>query len=156
MKYMKPTFDVTEFQLNESIATCPTTDTYNPVTVSCVISGTHAIFYGNCDSNYNDLTIVTYNGKQYLVWANTNSGGGNPGGGSGKNSLGVSTFAGGGSNQGGNDNDNGSSLLQAILQAGEDAGILPTGGTDDASNNWGSYHAGPITPDITSTRNSSL
>lgn len=152
MKYMKPAFDVTEFQLNESIATCPTSSTYNPVTVNCVISGTHDIFYSNCEANYNDLTIVSYNGQEYLVWDKTNSGG-NQGG--GRNSIGgVSTFARPG--QGGNEGDSGSSLLQAILQAGENAGILPSGGTDDASDNWGNYHAGPITPDITSTRNSSL
>lgn len=132
MRYVKPELNVTLFNLNDTIAACPVVDTYNPVTVYCVISGTHDIFYGNCESNYNDMTIVSYNGQEYLVWANSHGGGNNGG-------------RAGGPGQGGGGNSSGSSLLQAILAAG---------GLD--SDNWQNYHAGPINPDITSTRNSSI
>lgn len=126
--YSKPDFFVTEFTPNESIAICPEESVYNEVTVSCVISGTHDIFYDKCDDNYNNLIIVSYNGGEYLVWANTNGGGGGP------RAMG------------------GSSTLQAILQAGASQGLLPS----DAANNWQNYHAGLISPDIEKTRNSSI
>ncbi len=57
--YSKPDFTMMRFSTNDSVATCPTTENYNEVTVNCIISGTHDVFYGSCDSNYSSMRIVT-------------------------------------------------------------------------------------------------
>lgn len=135
--YVKPDVFVTEFQVNEAVAYCDPTNVYNEVTVNCVITGSHDIFYDLCDSNYNNCLIITYNGGEYLVWANTSGGG--AGSGSRK----------GGGGTGGTGGGMDSSLLEAILDAGVAQGKISAG------YNWSDYHAGLITPDITSVRNQS-
>lgn len=79
--YTKPEFYVTKFRANEVIASgCSQEDTYNPVSVDCLKTGSHEIFYDNCDTDYNNCTIVEYDGDEYLVWDLHNGGGSSQGG----------------------------------------------------------------------------
>lgn len=156
--YVKPDFEMTVFNLNESVASCPVTNTYNPVRVDCVITMHHHIFYTNCSTvsdctetndcdggiNYSDAKIVSYNGAEYLVWPFSSS----------NQNQGITTYAGGNSGNGGNrpgsDSDTGRSTLKAIISAGKSQGVL--------NNSYGTNntHAGLITPDIDAVRNASI
>lgn len=136
--YIKPMFTVSVFDLNESIAACSASETYNPVRVDCVISNHHHIFYDNCTTtwcnrsgcdggiDYEDATIVEYNSAEYLVWKKQGRAKGD---------------------------DHGNNVtIQDILKEGEDQGLFQKG----TSNNWMDYHAGKITPDIQNVINASV
>lgn len=162
MEYNKPEFFVTEFTPNSSIAICPeesfTADSM--VTVNCVISGTHSIFYDLCEeasegADYDDLTIVndfytytgqgnnkTYTQNDYLIWGKENA------------SMDAGeywatdnpTWAGGSENTAVR-NSADESIIGALLN-------FVFG--DNHNKKWMDYHAGVITPEVTSMRNSSF
>lgn len=78
MVYSKPEINVVAFDLNQTVASCDPETTYEQVSVPCVVTQSHTIFYAGCDANYNDLAIVnnfytTSQGKtvanNYLVWS---------------------------------------------------------------------------------------
>ncbi|MGN0479533.1 MAG: hypothetical protein ACI4GO_08875 [Hominenteromicrobium sp.] len=85
-KYVKADVLITEFALNETVAVCDPTTVYNQVTVPCLKTGTHTLFYTNCDTNYNNCKVFNYNGTEYLIW-DFNNGGGSSGGGLGQDKL---------------------------------------------------------------------
>ena len=128
-KYIKPDMLINKFAVNEAVAYCDPTQVYNEVTVNCVITSSHKIFYtstngSKCDSDYNSMAIVTYNGTAYLVWSES------------------FTVTAGSYNAGSGETLTGMNLLNKLAKA--------TG----ASSAQG-YHAGPINADIESVRNQS-
>lgn len=70
--YVKPDVLVTKFQLNNSIALCSPEEVNDleaaSVTVHCVKTNRHEVFYNNCSSNYSNATKVTYGGQTYMQW----------------------------------------------------------------------------------------
>ena len=68
--YEKPSMLVERFRANVAVAKCSETTSYNnqSVTVHCVINGTHEVFWSNCESNYNNMRTVNYDGTYYILW----------------------------------------------------------------------------------------
>ena len=159
-EYNKPEFFVTEFAANHAISSCPVNDTYKPVTVDCVITGSHAIFYGNCSSNYNNLTVIknfytTTNGttsyNDYLVWGGENNWASNKGTFDASNSI-YEGFSGHDSASAfitGTTEDKRHSLLDKLME-------IVAGAKDNDEKGGKDVHGGMITPDIVRTQNSSL
>ena len=131
--YIKPSLTCEQFAVNECISACRETSTYNPVRVDCVITKHHHIFYSGCETvtnctatsdcdggiHYDNATIVSYGGDEYLVWSGSGNSGGRAGG-----------------------NNSNMQLLNAIIAAGVEQGLFPEGTTGQGK------HAGLITPDI--------
>lgn len=89
MKYVKPSFTVTEFGVNEAVAGCnrvvtgqETTKVYDQQTVNCVIGNQEETVFNSasgCSTSSTKWGVTEYNGTMYFVWytyeGDTGSGG---------------------------------------------------------------------------------
>ncbi|MCD7819126.1 MAG: hypothetical protein LUH07_08765 [Lachnospiraceae bacterium] len=68
--YSKPNFTMMRFTLSDNVATSEC-DYYSPVTIPCLITGSHTIFYNDCGNgnNYNNLgsSIVKVTSTMYFT-----------------------------------------------------------------------------------------
>ena len=89
MKYVKPSFTVTEFSVNEAVAGCDrvvtgteTSTVYDKQNVFCVIGNQSETVFNSasgCSTSANKWGVTEYGGNMYFVWytyaGDTGSGG---------------------------------------------------------------------------------
>ena len=134
-RYKSPEMQITKFATNGSVSYCDSTNVYNSVTISCLVEGSHKVFYDGCETNYNDLYFVSYEGVTYLVWTEDSDASVNSGVSSG-NIISASGYT-GSSTSGANFVEWLCSYVYSSVSTG------------------GEYHAGILTTDITSVVNQS-
>lgn len=89
MKYVKPAFNVTKFDLNETVAACDrvvtgteTTKVYEQQSIDCIIGNQQETVFNaasGCSTAANQWGVTEYEGTMYFVWytyaGDTGSGG---------------------------------------------------------------------------------
>lgn len=152
MVYSKPEMMVTVFDLNQAVAACAPSIQYNQVTVSCVVTEDHKVFYDGCEYDYDDMAIVknfytrsggnsTAEANDYLVWAME---GYTVTSGTVVDASERTDFAGSSAEKA--STSSGPSLVDAIMDV-----FFGQNGNYEYG-----YHAGVITPNVKSVVNSSL